>query len=92
MGIDGKENILVVSRTDKVSYGIQGVFVFMFCFLIDPNIYSRVWQDLLRSDAELLSLAFGKMSIGETVGGMEGKKFPPKCSFHCTSSLQGTCV
>lgn len=42
---------------------IQGVFVFMFCFLIDQNIYSRVSQDraepklLLKSDEEMLSLA-----------------------------------
>lgn len=44
-----KKNIVVVSRMDKVPCGIfrviQGVFVFMFCFLIGQNIYSRLSQD-----------------------------------------------
>lgn len=94
-----KKNILVVSRMDKVPCGIfrviQGVFVFMFCFLIDQNIYSRLSQDcaelklLLKSDEELLSLPCWKMSAGEIVGGTKCKKFPLKCLFCCTSSLQG---
>lgn len=86
-----------------MSYGIFGViqrvFVFMFCFVIDQNIYSRVSQGraepklLLKSnEEELQSLACWKMSTGEIVGGTKHKKFPPKCSFCCTSSLQGTCV
>lgn len=81
-----------------ISRAIQGVFVFMFCFLIDQNIYSRVSQDrtepklLLKSDEEMLSLACWKISTGETVGVTKHKKSPPKCSFCCTSSLQGTCV
>lgn len=97
-----KKNIVVVSRMDRVPCGIvkvfQGIFVFMFCFLIGQNIYSRLSQDcaepklLLKSDEELLSLPCWKMSTGEIVGGITCMKFPPKCSFCCTSSLQGTCM
>lgn len=102
-GIDCKENILDVSRVDKVPYGIfrviQGVLlVFLFCFLNDQNTYSRVLQDcaepkhLLKSNEELSSLACWKTFTGEIVGSMKCKKFPPKCLFRCASSLQGTCV